>query len=279
MKGYKTIKNPTFDDALDAVSQCAREAYLLGNREAVIDDIGAAALLHPILNEIDEAAAIKHAKHRRLPLDSFSSRLLEDGSTSDHAEDVKEARKRRDKKAAYMIDKYTAIEWERLGYSRGRDYPFRRVVAMATRFIQAHVYLRDEIAMEAASADMAAEQSTTAPKRGEPTANLLSWASAFWLIRNPDVYKGLLQEWRDNLHSEEPLEPIEEGHPEIREDFFHMLHVYFQYHLANKEQAAKDDPSFYFEKTFSAVMAQNLPDEIFSPVIPADVYERYFPNE
>lgn len=278
MKGYKTIKNPSYSDVVDAFSQCAREAYLLGNREAVLDDIGAAALLHPILNEIDEAAAIKYAKRRRLPADSFSSRLLEDGNTSDRAEDVREAQKRRDKKASALIDKYTQAEWERLGYSHGRDYPFRRIAAMGTRFIQAHVYLRDEIALEAASADMAAEQGSTPPKQGEPTANLILWASAFWLVRNPEAYKGLLAEWRENLRNPEPLEPIEEGHPEVRDDFFRMLHLYFQYHLVNKDQAVTDIPSFYFERTFGAIMEQNIPQEVFFPIIPADVYERYFPN-
>lgn len=277
MKGYKTIKNPTYNDIVDAVSQCAREAYLLGNREAVLDDIGAAALLHPILNEIDEAAAIKHAKRRRLPADSFSSRLLEDGSTSDRAEDVREAQKRRDKKASTLIDKYTQTEWERLGYSHGRDYPFRRMTHMSTRFIQAHAYLRDEIALEAATADMAAEKDTKSPKRGEPTANLMLWFSAFWLVSNPEAYKGLLAEWRENLRNPEPLEPIEEGHPEIRDNYFDMLHKFFKYHLAHKDNIS-DVPSFYFEENFDALVSQNLPKEAFFPVVPIELYGRYFPN-
>lgn len=277
MKGYTTIKNPSYNDLIDAVSQCARESYLLGNREAVLDNVGAAALLRPILNELDEAAAIKYAKRRKLPLDSFSSRLMEDGSTSDHAEDVKEARKRRDKKAAYMIDKYTAIEWERLGYSRSKDYPFRRMTNMSARFVSAHVYLRDKIAIEIASADMAAEQDTKHPKKGEPTTNLLLWFSAFWLVSNPEAYMGLLDEWRENLGNEEPLEPIEEGHPEIRDNYFDMLHKFFEYHLAHKDNIS-DVPSFYFEENFDALVSQNLPKEAFFPVVPIELYGRYFPN-
>lgn len=277
MKGYKTIKNPTYNDIVEAASQCAREAYLLGNREAVLDDIGAAALLHPILNEIDEAAAIKYAKRRRLPADSFSSRLLEDGSTSDHAEDVREAQKRRDKKAACMIDKYTAAEWERLGYSHGRDYPFRRMTHMSARFVSAHAYLRDNIAAEINAAHMAAEQDTKHPNGGDPTETLLEWFSAFWLVSNPEAYMGLLDEWRENLGNEEPLEPIEEGHPEVRDNYFDMLHKFFEYHLAHKDNVS-ENPAFYFEENFDALVSQNLPKEAFFPVIPIEVYGRYFPG-
>lgn len=282
MQLYKEIKNPSPDDVIRAMSQSAYMAALVETPEAVAQGIGDAQHLHAFYNTLDEAAAIRHEKMRKVPEGTFSSRLLEDGSTNEYPEDVLKARERRDEQANRRINAQVERWWIKRGLNHATEYPHRKIITAALQWINGHAFLETPIAQEIQAADERAEKSTIRPALGEPSALLVSWLSSYFLITHKEIYTYLLNCWKHNPTKPDIdrlyVDDITEWHPEIKKPLFKLFNDFFAYHMAHLDETT-DNPYFYFDGTFGGFVDNNLPDSIFYPEITLDTYRRFYPDD
>lgn len=275
MNDYKEIKNPTKQEVLQAMSQSAYMAVLVENPEAVAQSIGDAKHLHELYNTLDEVAASKQEKLRKVPEGTYSSRLLEDGSTSELPEDVLKARERRDAKANRAIDAQVGRWWDKRGLNVAFDYPHRRLATAGVQWMNSHDFIEDDISRELHDADGRAMESNLPPV-GEPSAMLLSWISALFLVSNKAIYQRMVKEWAGNVWNRDTL-LFATDYPEIKTPFYRLLNDYMAYHMAHKEEASAD-PYYYFDGTFGAYLERNLPKEIYFPTVTFETYRRFYPD-
>lgn len=307
MKGYKTIKQPTPDDIIQAAIKVSYMATILTSAQAAADKVGDAAYLHDIYNTVDEVAAMNYAAEIGQPKDTFSSRRQADGSKSEFPEDVLAARKRRSPEASRAIDAKALDIWHKYRLKHQRSYPYFAIVDIATGYVNAHCFLGDTIGQEINRTDILAgeaDESVYPHAKGNPSANLVSWLTAVFLTVHDKYYKTLLKEWiayidYQTTQTRQALEHLRiDGtitgafanclaervptyarhlyarHPEIKRDFFKLLDDYFTFHFNNKEALNSEDAPT-FELTFNAFIEQYSAIAIFVPNITEDTYRRY----
>lgn len=279
---YKEKKRPSSDDVISAMSQSAYMMGLVEKPEAVAQGIGDAKYLHDFYNTLDEVAARKHEKVRKVPEGTYSSRLLEDGSESEYPEDVLKARERRDDQANRRIDAQVERWWIKRGLNHATEYPHRKIVTAMLQWMNTHFFLEDKIAEEIQAADERAEKSKVTPAVGEPSANLVAWLSSYFLITHKEIYVYLLNRWRSNPQYVDKdflnIDDITQYTPEIKKPLFKMMNEYFDYHLSHLDEAS-ENPYYYFDGTFGRFVESNLPKSIYYPDITLDTYRRFYPDD
>lgn len=276
MKGYKTIKQPTPDDIIQAAIKVSYMATIITSAQAAADKVGDAAYLHATYNTVDEVAAMNYAAEIGQPKDTFSSRRQADGSKSKYPEDVKTARKRRSPEASEAIDAKALNMWQRRKDKIRRFYPYFAILDLATKYDNAHCFLGDAIGQETYRTDILAgeaDESVYQHAKGDPSANLYSWLTAVFLIVHDKYYKTLLKEWIAYIH-DPTYAPGYARHPDIKRDLFKLLDDYFAFHFNNKE-ALNSENLPTFELTFNAFIEQYSAIAILVPNITEDTYRRY----
>lgn len=282
MDYYKEISNPTYLETITALSQSAYMMVMVETPECAAQGIGDAQYLHDYYNTLDEVAAARHEKVRKVPSGTYSSRILEGGGKSELPEDVLKARERRDDRANKAINAQIERWWNKRGLNIATEYPHRMIMTAAVHWLNGHRFLETPIAKEIGAADARAEESKVLPARGEPSANLISWISAYFLVTHKEIYLDLLREWRENPTNVDKTgcfnDAIVEYRPRIKSLLFELLNQFFDYHFSHLDEVT-DDPYLYFDGTFSGFVENNLPESVFFPNITLDTYRRFFPDD